>query len=469
MKTTNIITIKIFALFIIILAGSCKKFLDVKPKGSKIPTTFADYDAFVKDESKHKTVIHQAVLLLNDRFEAATTLNVTPLNNANYFWNEDADRIALNNGSDQTYTENYAAISNWNLIIKYVPEATEATEIAKAELIAQAKVLRAMSYFVLANYYADTYETSNASTKLSVPYISSPDVNASFTQVTIAELYELMLKDVDEAIPLLNETSSTPLHPNLGTAYAFKARLYLQMSKYEEALDAANKALTYNDQLYDWRAYYTANKTRIEASGTYTQGVSPMGYSYIENYNMRFGSSTYSGRESSIRLDRASRFETGDAKFASRYKLRTASGETYYYSIGSGLYNHAGLTTTEVYLIKAECLARLNQITEALVTLDKVRITRIFAENYTPSTASTIVEAVKLIIKTKANELILGPIPFADRRRLNKDTNYATTYTKTENGNNYTLLPSSHLYTMPFPLSATQNPGNGTITQNVSK
>lgn len=467
MKKSKIINI----LFVVILitTGSCKKFLDVKPKGSKIPTTFADYDAFVKDESKHKTVIHQAILLLNDRFEASTILNVSPLNNANYLWNEDADRISLNNGTDQTYTENYAAISNWNLLIKYVPEVSDATESAKAELIAQAKVLRAMNYFILANYYADTYESGNASSKLSVPYITSPDVNAPFTQITVAELYDRMLKDVDEAIPFLSANSSTPLHPNVGTAYAFKARVFLQMSRYEEALASADKALTYNDRLFDWKEYYTANKARIEAAGTYTQGVSPMGYTYIENFNMRFGSSTYSGRESSIRLDRASRFEFGDAKFASRFKLRTASGETYFYSIGSGLYNHAGLTTTEVYLIKAECQARLNQLTAALATLDKVRVTRIFAENYKPSSALTIVDAVNLIIKTKANELIFGPVPFADRRRLNKDPKYEVTFSKRENDLDHILLPSSHLYTMPFPVMVIQSPGNGTLVQNVSK
>ncbi|MNL40527.1 hypothetical protein D3C87_1628830 [compost metagenome] len=122
-----------------------------------------------------------------------------------------------------------------------------------------------------------------------------------------------------------------------------------------------------------------------------------------------------------------------------------------------------------MYLIKAECQARLNNIPAALSTLDAVRIKRIFPQNYAPSNAGTIVQAVKLIQRTKANALIFGVVPFADMRRLNKDSNYATTLSKTEGGQALSLSPTSHLWTMPFPLGAIKNPGNGTLQQNVDK
>ena len=41
--------------------------------------------------------------------------------------------------------------------------------------------------------------------------------------------------------------------------------------------------------------------------------------------------------------------------------------------------------------------------------------------------------------------------------------------TKTYEGETYTLRPDSHLWTMPFPAGAINNPGNGSIQQNVSK
>ena len=41
--------------------------------------------------------------------------------------------------------------------------------------------------------------------------------------------------------------------------------------------------------------------------------------------------------------------------------------------------------------------------------------------------------------------------------------------TKTYNEQTLTLRPDSHLWTMPFPAGAINNPGNGTITQNVER
>jgi len=463
--------ISLAALAILLCFSGCKKFIDVLPKGQGIiPTTLADYEALIRDEyGNHRTIITQAILLLNDKFETTANLNYYPLYTANYNWNENADRVALNNTDEATYYAGYAGISTSNLIIEHAPSTTNATQAQKDELIGQAKVLRALNYYVLANYYADTYEQANAGTKLSVPLILSADIGAPYTQVSIEEIYNFMLKDINEAIPVLQATSATVLHPNLGAAYALKARVLLSMSNYTEALTAANEALRYNDKLFDWNAFYTTYKTQIEASDVYNNAPSPMGFNYVENYYYRHGSTNYAGRESAIRTDRASRFEQGDARFNSRWKLRTVGADTYFTSITTGYFNYGGLTTTEVYLIKAECQARLNDIPGALTTLNAVRVKRIFAANYVASTATTTAAAVKLIQRTKANELIMGITPFADARRLNKDPEYATTLSKTENGQALTLSPSSHLWTMPFPLGASKNPGNGSITQNVTK
>ncbi|WP_442587666.1 RagB/SusD family nutrient uptake outer membrane protein [Pedobacter sp. AW31-3R] len=463
-------TIKISALALLIGFSGCKKFLDVLPVGQKIPTTFEDYEALIRDEyGNQRTFVTQARLLLNDKFETVANLNYYPLWTANYNWDETANRVTLNNNDESTYYVSYAGISTSNLIIEHASETTEATDAQRNELIGQAKVLRAFNYYILANYYADTYEEANAGTKLSVPLILSANIGAPHTQVSIKELYDFMLQDIDQAMPVLKATSATVLHPNLGSANALKARIFLQMGKYTEALAAANEALKYNDKLFDWNAFYAANKAQIEEPGVYNNSTSPMGFNFVENYYFRHGESNYAGRESAVRTDRATRFETGDSRFASRWKLRTVGADTYYTSITTGYFNAGGLTTTEVYLIKAECQARLNDVSGAMATLNAVRVTRVFAANYSPLTATTTQQAVKLIQRTKANEMIMSIVPFADARRLNKDPEYATTRTKTENGKALSLSPGSHLWTMPFPLGAVKNPGNGTIQQNVDK
>ena len=129
--------------------------------------------------------------------------------------------------------------------------------------------------------------------------------------------------------------------------------------------------------------------------------------------------------------------------------------------MAKGYFNGAGLTTCEVYLIKAECLARQvtgNDFSAAMDVLNKVRKTRILPEIYQPLQASTLTEAIDLIRRTKDNA-----------RRFNAEGTFARALSKTWEGQTYTLTPASHLWIMPFPAGAVQNPGNGTITQNVSK
>lgn len=459
-----------------VMCSSCNDYLDIVPKGNKIPTTLADYEALLRDEyTIGQTPISNALYLLNDYYVTVSNLNSPTLTRANYMWDETADRILLNNADESTYYQLYAAISSCNLIIENVPSATEATDAERAEVIAYAKVIRSLCYFVLANYYADTYDAATAGEKLSVPLITSANINAPSQQVTIQAIYDFIIQGVQEAIGEgLPEQSMTVLHPNLGAAYALLARVYLQMQNYSEALSYANLALGQNDQLYDWNAYYDEHRSTIENPEDYTGLPTPTDYSYVENYYFRCGngSPNYTTNELNIPVERAERFEEGDARFLSRWKLYSQNQDTYYRGVGNGYFNWGGLTTTEVYLIKAECQARLAQggdFTEAMNTLNAVRQTRIRPEVYQPLTVSTLAEAIELIRRTKDNELIFSIVPFADARRFNQEGTYARTMTKTYEDETYMLRPDSHLWTMPFPAGAINNPGNGSIQQNVSK
>ncbi|AWK04703.1 starch-binding protein [Flavobacterium crocinum] len=450
--------------------ASCDDYLNDVPKGSKSPTTLADYEAFLRDEyTNHRVDITGASQLLNDQYVTLASLASNRLYNALYMWDENADRISMKVSDETMYYSSYAGISTFNLIIENALNTTKATEAEQRVVWAEAKVLRAMNYFNLVNFYADTYVASTAATKLSVPLITSANINAPSKQVTIQELYDFILNDVKEALPYLLKVSQTPLHPNLGAGYAFYSRVYLQMNNYTEALKYADLALAENNKLYDWIGYYNTNKTIIDLPNSYTTTTSPMGYTYVENYTYRHGTYNSLTTENSIPVERAQRFEAGDAKFISRWKLYTVGAETYYRRTLSGAFNFGGITTVEVYLIKAECLARAGQISEALAVLNTVRKTRILPASYQDISTTDKTVALNAIFRTKNNELTNTLIPFADARRLNAEGVYKVSFTKTANGNTYTLKSDSHLWTMPFPQGAVQNPGNGTITQNVAK
>lgn len=454
-----------------ILLTACNDYLNIIPTGKKIPKTYSDFEALIRDEyNVHSVPVRQASVLLNDFFLSASTLNYERLAEVNYNWKESENRITYNNADESTYYQAYASIATCNLLIEHAPSMTEGTAAQKEELIATAKVIRALNYYTLANYYAATYDASTANSLKSVPLIQSANIEAPHQQVSIQDLYDFMIADIEEALPALNNQGLTVLHPGKGAAHSLLARIYLQMENYPNALDQAQKALAIKDDLFDWTAYYEANKTAIEDPANYTRRQSPLGHNYVETYYFRHGTSpNFESSETLVRTDRATRFETGDSRFASRWKLRTVGADTYYFGTLIGYFNTHGLTTTEAFLIEAECLARENKVSDAMDVLNKVRKTRIHPSVYQDLTAANTVEAVKLIQRTKQNEFIQSIIPFADIRRLNKDPQYATELTKTENGEQLTLSPTSHLWIMPIPQGAIDNPGNGTIEQNVDK
>lgn len=457
-------------LLMVVALTACDGYLNIEPKGKKIPKSLADYEAFLRYEyGMHRMPVVQACYLLNDQYLTNSTASYYSLYKANYDWEEETDRVYWNNSDEATYNVAYSVINTCNLICEDVPSCTGATDKEKAEVVAYAKVLRAMNYFNLANYYADTYDSRTAETKLCVPLITSSLQDAAYHQATISEIYDYILQDLTEALPDLPDMGTTILHPGKGAAYAMLARTCLQMMDYDKALDYADKALAINDKLVDWVAIYEENKSKIEAEGTYQTITTPIGFDSGDCYNFNYGSGTYASRISNMPVWRTSRFEDGDAYMLTNWKRRTVGGETYYYGMTNGNINYCGMRTVEQYLIRAECLARSGQLDRAMETLNTVRKTYILPRKYKDLTAATEAEAIEAIRNAKDNHLIFSIVPFADNRRYNAEGKYARTYTKEAGGKTVSLKPTSHLWTMPFPQGAIDNPGNGSISQNVEK
>ena len=466
--------IKILSIVAIIAAAlslsSCDDYLNIEPKGKRIPKALADYEAFLRYEyGVHRLPITQMPYLLNDQYLTNSYASYYPMYKANYNWDESTDRAYWNSSDESCYYSCYGAINTCNMILEDVPDATDGTDSEKAEVMAYAKVLRAMNYFNLANYYADTYEASTAGTKLCVPLVTSSLQDAAYHQGTIQETYDMIVADLTDALPSLPDMGTTILHPGKGAAYAMLARTYMQMMNYDKALEYANQALAINDNLIDWTAFYETNKTHIEQEGVYSSYASPIDFECEENYNFNYTESSYSSTISRMPVARAKGFEDGDAYFLSNWKLRTVGSETYYQGMTSGNLNLGGMRTVEQYFIKAECLARKGEIQDAMDIVNKVRQTYILPEKYAPLTATTEAAAIEYIRQAKGNLLIFTIVPFVDARRYNAEGIYARTLTKEVDGQQVSLKPDSYMWTFPFPQGAIDNPGNGTITQNVEK
>lgn len=472
MKLINNILSK-FSLGVVLLAAtSCDGYLNEIPKGQKTPTTWEDYNAFMRNNNTSYFESEQLLFLTGDYFRSPTALNSSELTRANYLYLEDVDRTLINSSDYMAYYSAYEMMFYWNLIIEEGMNSTEATDDQRRMLVAQAKVLRAMTYHYIVNYHADQYwETTKD--QLSVPLATSASVESATPQATLQEIYDFMVSDLKEAIPYLPKHGETILHPTKAAGYGMLARVLLSMGRYSEAREAAESALAENSALYDWVKFYNDEKDRIENTAVWNAGtnVNPE-IDNPENYVYHQASSSYwqgqSGGALTVPVERAAKFEEGDIRLIGHWRYYvTGAGVEYYRGIYANVPNYGGIRSAEMYYIKAECQARAGEWKDALETVNTVRRTRFLPEYYKDLTAADQTEAINKIIDDKANEFIQTQVIFCDYRRLNKEGLYPRTLTKTIDDVTYTLKPNSHLWIMPYPIQVLNNPGNNPIVQTV--
>ena len=117
---------------------SCDDYLSDTPKGEKIPETYADFEALLRNEyTNHRIDATQPIVLLNDRYLTQSNLAYYIYWAANYNWDEQADRIQLNNKDEGAYYNADGGISTFNLIIEHAAELTECSEQQRQELVAK--------------------------------------------------------------------------------------------------------------------------------------------------------------------------------------------------------------------------------------------------------------------------------------------------------------------------------------------
>ena len=153
-----------------------------------------------------------------------------------------------NNWSDNTYgrvataTRNaqiwnlfYKAINNANAIILNVPQIPEAQTV-KDQLTAEARALRAYSYFYLARIYAFTYaKDPNAP---GVPLYTTPATAASTgnPRSSLKEIYALITSDLEYAVATLPATRVDKYRINKNVAQVILAEVYQEMAMSDNTL-----------------------------------------------------------------------------------------------------------------------------------------------------------------------------------------------------------------------------------------
>jgi tetratricopeptide (TPR) repeat protein len=468
---------KIYIYALVALMGlslySCD--LDIVPKGKSTLGTLADLELLLnKPEFDGKPCIDLGVICNEcygqyENVELALKTKNT-LKYAYMAYDESVDRALLAT-KDSKYTTGYSYINYMNVILSKI-DAVEGDAAEKAEIAAEAHVMRAYFHFLLVNIYAKQYNSATAENDGGIAYVTDTQLDNVKQKLTVAEVYKNILADCsDEYIAALPDKAPNVIRGSKAWGNAVRATVLFQMKNYTDALTYAQAALKYNSTIEDRTSIVNTHKWTLPAtSENNILYVSPLSIKTdIPNWEV-------------ISLETNQYFEDGDlVKNYAYANGKVVKGDEawnadygYYdsgidgvleYNCYDTYVNAYGLTVERIYYLAAECYIRNGQIGEGLDLVNKIRKYRIDTEHYKDFTASTEEDAMALLQKAKFIENIGTYENFFDRKRWNTEDKYKKTITRNvgELGT-YSIKPDSKLWILPFPLRATEN--NPTLTQN---
>lgn len=133
----------------------------------------------------------------------------------------------------------YGAITDFNNFLNNCDNIELETEEQKAQMEhfkGEAYFARAYAYTLLAQFFCKDYEPASADTDLGVPLVKEVDINAKPARATLAETYAFINSDLDQAETLLADVTIPGTDVSIQAVRALRARVYLQMENYDEAI-----------------------------------------------------------------------------------------------------------------------------------------------------------------------------------------------------------------------------------------
>jgi hypothetical protein len=249
--------------------SSCKKsYLDLHPLDQTSPATFYQTDAQLKSAIA-AAYVPMRDLMNYDYFCSEMKSDNThyqpyPANRGTAYvhrenvsdWNDDS----TNGVTNMEYYDCYLTIFRCNIVIDRAPDAVSATDAVKANVIGQAKFLRAWNYFKLVRLFGGV--------PLYLKEVKKAD-EAFVSRSTVDQVYAQIVADATDAASKLLPPAKFPQtgEATKGSATMLLAEVYMTQKKYAEAetLLASLAGMGYGLNANYADAFLTTNKNGKES------------------------------------------------------------------------------------------------------------------------------------------------------------------------------------------------------------
>lgn len=431
----------------------CNDYLDIKPKGEKIPTTVSDYETLLNYESVQKVSDTYPAYLTDDVFlpDVAEGTATPGLNSVDqsirnlYLFKKEVFGDAQDDGF---WFASYNRIYYYNTVIDNIMNADGSDEQQKLSIRAEALISRALEYLYLVNGYAKYYDVRTAESDPGVPLILDEDISKkNLVRASVKDVYAQIQSDLQTALPNLPmQAKGNAFRASKAAGYGVLAKMYLYMGNYAEALKAANAVLEMNNSLLDLKKYAV-----VKAQSSIGRTNVPQDIDNPENIYIKFAPYVYGLSSKVFGSDELiSLFSEDDMRLQVYFTKNFRNIPTDKYVWAPYLRANLAVSSPEIYLIAAECEAREGSVERAMSLINKLRDNRI--KNNTPLVAIDRSDALQKVLEERRRELAMsGMVRYIDLKRLNKESQFAKTVTHVIGEGTFSLEPNSPLYVLPIP------------------
>ncbi len=432
-----------FVLYILLIVFSlpgCEKYLDAKPdKSLQIPSTLNDLQALLDNSyamNEQNGVSYD---------EASSDNYYVPADEWNDLSEESKNAYLWQNYDYSNYPNDWGNIYNIvgvaNIVLDNVAPiaVTEANKEEWDNVKGSALFYRSFAFLEGAYIFCKAYDDDSAAENEGLVLRLNADVTRPSTRSSVKDTYAQIIEDLQTAATLLPALSQHVMRPSKCATYALLARVYLSMRKYDSCAQYATLALQIKNQLMDYNTIDLETYqpfTAFNEEVLFQNVIGQINYASIDPYYARVDTTLYNSYSDSD-LRKKAFFYASDPGY-----------------IFNGSYSpyqlYTGITTDEVYLMRAESNARLNDKEKALQDLNTLLIKRWKSGAFVPVTAGSAAEALNVILTERRKELIFRGLRWMDIKRLNKE-GANISLKRVVDGQAYTILPNENRFALPLP------------------
>ena len=385
----NIIYKIVTVVFIAGLFSSCDKELDQLPfDGLATPNAFVTADDF--ENGIRGVYIHLTIGTFYGGSDGGSMLSAPDVmsDNVTMAISGRTSKSTLHNwrysGSQQNlggfYIAAYELIYRANQVLFYAESYDGAN---KANIVAEAKALRAMAHFDLVKTFGKIpTQAGDANGSLGVAYVTTADPTIEPPRESVGDVYQKILNDLIDAREDIG-TTNTPGRLNKNGVNLLLSRVYLYMGQWQSSIDAANAVTVqvaprssivdvWEDGSQDGLIFYIPNTTTVLINNigvTWSQG--GLTGTFLPEYAVSFEFFNKFVADD-IRKDAYITFgrDSNMKEYNAIKKLLGKTGQT------NGLVDYKIFRAAEAHLNKAEALFNLGSEGAARDALDVVRSKR---------------------------------------------------------------------------------------------